>query len=386
MTESPDWSRRENSIAALLPGSEASDRGRLLAELAAFAQDVVREARNRGALTPDADECSRALAWLDRPVFICGHHRSGTTLLQELLDGHPELLVLPSEGTYFSSFAYVARPDPAARETDRFIAEWIVRLIDPNHEPHFMLGRSGPSGNPSLSFARQVLGWQTALRQARPEHARFALLLSLAAAFKAVAAPYSSPRLWVEKTPLNELHVSRFAAFSQARYIHVVRDPRTTFGSLREIYRTVGNRDFDSTQHARAIGRSLTLARKNREQLAERYLVVRYEDLVNDALREMERVRRFLDIASSPALSTPTVLSSRVRSNSSFQKGEAGIVQRTQRPFALCEADMRLMRVWSASAAQYLGYDVEPVSLAVRMARQIGSLPWAVRESLRRFR
>ena len=39
-----------------------------------------------------------------RPVFLLGAHKSGTSLLRSLLDGHPELFVLPFE-THFLQLA-----------------------------------------------------------------------------------------------------------------------------------------------------------------------------------------------------------------------------------------------------------------------------------------
>ena len=50
--------------------------------------------------------------FLNNPVFICGAPRSGTTLLSNLLDGHSELLVLPSEThilQYFKAYQGEAR-------------------------------------------------------------------------------------------------------------------------------------------------------------------------------------------------------------------------------------------------------------------------------------
>src|SRR5256885_2344145 len=42
-----------------------------------------------------------ALPFDQRACFIAGQAKSGTTLLAALLDGHPELLVLPQETAYF---------------------------------------------------------------------------------------------------------------------------------------------------------------------------------------------------------------------------------------------------------------------------------------------
>ena len=35
--------------------------------------------------------------WLERPVFVVGYPKSGTTLVVSLLDGHPQLVVFPEE-------------------------------------------------------------------------------------------------------------------------------------------------------------------------------------------------------------------------------------------------------------------------------------------------
>ena len=37
----------------------------------------------------------------ESPVFICGHRKTGTTLLLALLDGHPELSVYPVDSSFF---------------------------------------------------------------------------------------------------------------------------------------------------------------------------------------------------------------------------------------------------------------------------------------------
>ena len=37
----------------------------------------------------------------DRPVFICGHPKAGTSLLRAVLDSHPQLVVYPEETNFF---------------------------------------------------------------------------------------------------------------------------------------------------------------------------------------------------------------------------------------------------------------------------------------------
>ena len=40
----------------------------------------------------------------EKPVFICGHPKSGTSLLRSMLDNHPELIVYPEETYFFRKF------------------------------------------------------------------------------------------------------------------------------------------------------------------------------------------------------------------------------------------------------------------------------------------
>lgn len=365
--------RTEQALAQLLPAGDAKcDRARLLAELSAYAKACVLEAQRRGPAIPGADEIARARVWLGHPVFLCGHHRSGTTLLHGLLDGHPELLVLPSEGTYFTSFRYVTGERPSVRLLEGFIAEWIARFVDPNFEPHFRLGRSDETSQPYVDLARGFFGWHAALRVDAPKS--FAPLLALVAAFKcAVHAP--EPRHWVEKTPLNERHVSRLEAFASAHYIQAVRHPATTLASLRELYRGNVGGDFDAAGHARAIANSLRLAHANQRRLEARYLVVRYEDLTNATASEMARVRAFLDLAPSASLNLPTAGGSPLRSNSSFDRGDAGVVNRARTVDLPPHADTAAISVFAGNAARIFGYDIARASAAKSLAVRLRDMP-----------
>ncbi len=374
MSANRDWVWMESAIARLLPRAAGlAARGQLIACLADYSAAAVREARRLGAVVPSVPECTNALDWLQRPVFICGHHRSGTTLLQNLLDGHPQLLVLPSEGTYFTSFRYVARNAPTAQDLDRFAAEWIERFIDPNFEPHFRLGMSDANRNPSIEFARSFFGWYAALRGRAP--VQLTSLWALAAAFRTTTAPASAPHQWVEKTPQNERYVGHLASLAGARFIQLVRDPQATLASLAAIYRANRIGGFDAAAHAREVGRSLRLALTNSRRLHDRYMVLRYEDLIDEPVYAVERVRQFLVIASDAALLVPTANGRAVRANSAFSAGEAGVIERARRPVALPAENSALLGAYAASAARALGYDLAAPALLRRYAIRLRHSP-----------
>ena len=43
---------------------------------------------------------------LIKPIFILGAHKSGTSYLRALLDGHPDLYVVPLEAHYFQHLGF----------------------------------------------------------------------------------------------------------------------------------------------------------------------------------------------------------------------------------------------------------------------------------------
>ena len=156
-----EWARAEQELARRLEaGVAALERKALLFDVSNYSNAIVKSARQAAPIVIGREEFEASLEWLQRPVFICGHHRSGTTLLQELLDDHPQLAVLPVEVTYFASFADVA--------VDAFIAEWVARLIDVNGKLHFHLGRASHTHNPSFQFARALLAWHARLLRRSP--------------------------------------------------------------------------------------------------------------------------------------------------------------------------------------------------------------------------
>jgi hypothetical protein len=384
----PDWMAREAALAEQLPATplrgatESIARARLLAELGRYADDVVRAARADPIVPPSNDRLQDASDWLMRPVFICGHHRSGTTFLQDLLDGHPDLLVLPGEATYFSSFPRVARRDPDAEVLDRFAAEWVARFIDPNYEPHFKLGRSSTAGNPHIEFARQFLAWQSALRRAWPEFAEFAALLALAVAYGKVAGT-GHPRMWVEKTPLNERFLRKFAAFTQARFVHLVRNPLDSLASLLAILRASGAAEPDVVRHASDIGHSLRLARTHAHRYPQRYLVVKYEDLVDPAAGEMNRVCRFLAIEPDESLLAPTTGGMAVSSNSVFQPAAPGVIQRSAGGSQLSASEVRMVSASASGAARAFGYALTPTTRLESFVFHVREAPLALKRFLR---
>ena len=103
----------------------------LLAAAARWSAAAWRAAEQAGPATLSRADLEWGRSLASRPVFICGAHRSGTTLLRNLLDGHPALGVLPSEGGYLTGLRQRLARLPAAERFPALGEEWLRRLAKP---------------------------------------------------------------------------------------------------------------------------------------------------------------------------------------------------------------------------------------------------------------
>jgi hypothetical protein len=101
---------------------------------------------------------------------------------------------------------------------------------------------------------------------------------------------------WVEKTPRNILRIDYlFRLFPDAQFIHMIRDPRDTLCSMKQKAATEKPKwvrytaAFTAPEWVRCIHAGLPWRER-----PERYMEVRYEQLVRDPKAEMQRVLAFL--------------------------------------------------------------------------------------------
>jgi hypothetical protein len=206
------------------------------------------------------------------PVFVVGCARSGTTMLRAMLDAHPELAI-PPESHFITAMWQVRRrygyPGPVNAE--RMAAD-VVRTY-----------RFGEWGIPAAAVTDRVRSL------VRPGFADV-----VEAVFLAYAAEHGKLR-WGDKTPNYSLDVALLAElFPAARFVHLVRDGRNVALSLLQVP-WWPNTLIEAAQvwsrwtgEARAAGRKLG---------PERYLEIRYEQLVDESAQELSKICGFLDLS-----------------------------------------------------------------------------------------
>lgn len=209
------------------------------------------------------------------PVFLVGCPRSGTTLLQQMLDAHPALAIAPE--TFFVRRFLKTRDtfehDWQSGGRDRLLSAW----------------RRAPE------FAEMALDDAAIAASVEPASDvvdAFARLLSR-------FAQASGARMVGEKTPNHLLYMrSLEQAFPGARFIHILRDPRAVVDSWRHVPWSNGTPAAD----AEVWRKYMQAAREKPPRDRRRLLTVRYEALVLDPAAQLRRVCDFLGLPFDDAM------------------------------------------------------------------------------------
>lgn len=219
---------------------------------------------------------------VDRPVFVLGCPRSGTTMLQLMLHAHARIAIPPETRFLLSAYhhrdAYGDLREPGNR---RALAEWITAGADT---------RFGDLGLDPHAVARQIIDGPPTLGSA------------IGIVLRAYSHRFGKPR-WGDKRPAYVQHIDvLLRLFPDAQIVHLIRDGRDCVASLKRMpWWRMG------THHAIATwAQSIDAGRAAARRLpADAYAEIRYEDLVTDPETELRRLCGFLGEEYDPAMTRP---------------------------------------------------------------------------------
>lgn len=192
------------------------------------------------------------------PVFIVGMHRSGTTLIEQLLDGHSEVRGLGELYDFTSAMRHAADHHCAG-------------VIDPE-----IVERAAAVDLSSVG--RRYLD--------------------------GMAWRLSGERCFTDKLPSNFLNAGFICeALPQAKILHMVRDPmETCFSNLRELFSDANPYSYDQLELADFYRHYRALMAHWHARYPGRILDVDYAQLTRDPEQVMRRVCDFIGIAFEPGM------------------------------------------------------------------------------------
>lgn len=204
-----------------------------------------------------------------RLIFVGGSPRSGTTLLQNILDSHPDI---------FGGPEFLHLPD----------------IIDLRTKLHRSLNRE----------------WITLYCSHEQIDAKIRAFIE--SFFSPVVATHQAKFL-SEKTPENVLVFSELAElFPEARFIHVVRDPRAIVASMLEVGARAREKKVRTSRFTYNIHEAIQYLQKcldagfrAGQAFPDKVLTVRYERLVTKPEQEIRKICNHLGVDWHPAMMTP---------------------------------------------------------------------------------
>lgn len=193
-----------------------------------------------------------------RPVFVIGLHRSGTTLTEQILAGHPEVA---AGGETYDIRAQLRRASGLhyPGELDRRVVEVRDRL------PYAKIGEAYLRG----------MAWRA-----------------------------RGKGIVTDKLPSNYFNVGFIArALPEARFIHLNRDPVAVgLSSLRTLFSHACPYSYDQQEFIAHYRNYQRLMDHWRRLLPDRLLDVQYDDLVRDPEATATRIARFVGLEFHPSM------------------------------------------------------------------------------------
>ena len=231
------------------------------------------------------------------PFFVVGTGRCGSTLLQAMLMSHPGVR-MPPETQFFEhldpgalGFGDVVRDGDEERYLCKALTErsrFFLNAVEGTADAYERAVHGG------LRCAREQFLWVCDRLTAGQEG------------------------VWLgEKTPQHWKSIDRIVGlFPDARFVHLVRDPRDVVAGLLEMEWWPNKSCRRTAKHWRkAIDTALQGVRHD----ATRHMVVRYEDLVDRSETVLRSVGQFVGFGYDAAM-----LDHRASAGRAFHEGEAG--------------------------------------------------------------
>lgn len=242
-----------------------------------------------------------------KPVFLCGHPRSGTTLLSRLLDNHSQLSVFPEE-TLYRKWSKLTFSSPS-QCVDYLEKNTLVGHLNKDNEKENIHKARGIIKNANFQYDTFIENFKSKIPGLKTteiyENLHYAYIQSHFG-----DCDLKNIQYFVEKTPANEsrLH-SFFNSWSDAKAVYIYRHP------LDVIYsHSLKNNQWhlmDSSDFIRRVinwKNSLQAIRKSSIRYPDKILIIGYEDLISNTRQMMKNIADFLNISEDESLLKPTYM------------------------------------------------------------------------------
>ncbi len=262
------------------------------------------------------------------PIFLLGSHKSGTTLLRNLLDGADGHFVIPVETHLFPLAGfwvqYALRQSLPRTLTYEQFRDGLLAHIDRSNRIVSETSDSNLVGHWNMDAFRAAL--DTELRSAwETQNWRAIYNAYVWAIHVGLFGTAPTAHRFVEKSVENAEYAAMLQDwYPDAKFLHIVRNPYATIVALRR--HSAVRRYPYLGPIVQAMASGYYHAYKN-PLIMENYRVVRFEDLLLQPELIMGQIADFVGIEFTEVLLTPTTMGEIWQGNSAVSGAFAGISQ-----------------------------------------------------------
>ncbi len=225
-----------------------------------------------------------------------------------LLDGHPSINVIPEESDYFDVLYFfvnymISKKMPISKKADIIYH----RITNSTHIANLLKGKESSTLQGNFDYTELNKKefcdiFKKYICEKGVSHRT--VFEALALAYQSSTGDVQPKKYWLEKTPYHVINVNNREVlldemFQNYKVIHIIRDPRDNFLSYSRKRPELNIYDICFGWKRVA---NLALGWKNNEN----NLVIRYEDLVLEHRKTLNRILEFLDLPWNDCLNAPT--------------------------------------------------------------------------------
>lgn len=256
---------------------------------------------------------------LTKPIFILGAHKSGTSLLRNLLSDHSELASIPFESHFFELDNYWVKTE-YRKQIPQINNDFKKRAIENAEETNTTKDRKGDAfldGRLSIELLTKGLEGINEKKDGEKLKQYYNSI------FSSLNIEWKGKRV-VEKSVENSEFVNELQRFfPDAKFVHVVRNPYSNWVSLRKYKSVDWGYPLIYRMHKNFLESYYWLEKNKR--LYPNYLVIKYEDLLLSTEVTMKKIADFCEIIFEEVLLKPTYMGESWEGNSTRNEKFSGV-------------------------------------------------------------
>ncbi|MGP4105986.1 sulfotransferase family protein [Virgibacillus sp. L01] len=240
------------------------------------------------------------------PIFVLGAHKSGTSLLRNLFDGHKQLFVIPLEAHFFQHngmwIDYGIRRQYPKKFKEKEIIENYINWVGYANKNADLYADSNTKGFWNIHGLKEELLNRNDYGNLKSSIENYVESMF----YSLFNEKLSNGTRIVEKSVENAEFASTLKKiFPKAKFIHIVRNPYSNLVSIRKFKAKKGYPNLK--QIMQSLYNNYYYLERNKVLLDNDYFIVKYEDLVKEPIKTVDTIRQFTGLNHDDILYEPTV-------------------------------------------------------------------------------